>query len=77
VVPVFASFSAYEMLRESGVIKLQSQRTLRDYTYFTNATLWFSDDVDRQLMDAAKLDTCAGFDRVSFRGGRGGAFAPP
>jgi len=27
--------SAYEVLRESGIIKLPAQRTLRDYTYFT------------------------------------------
>ena len=55
--------SAYEMLRESGVIKLPSQRTLRDYTYYTKAAPGFSDDVDRQLMEAAKLDTCAEFEK--------------
>ena len=42
------SGSAYEMLRESGVIKLPSQRTLRDYTYYTKATTGFSDEVDRK-----------------------------
>ena len=52
------SGSAYEMLRESGVIKLPSQRTLRDYTYYTKATTGFSDEVDRQLMEAAKIHTC-------------------
>ena len=51
--------SAYEMLRESGVIKLPSQRTLRDYTYYTKAAAGFSDDVDKQLMEAAKIDACA------------------
>lgn len=50
--------SAYEMLRESGVIKLPSQRTLRDYTYYTKTTCGFSDDVDKQLMKAANIDTC-------------------
>ena len=50
--------SAYEMLRESGVIKLPSQRTLRDYTYYTKTTCGFSDDVDQQLMEAADISTC-------------------
>lgn len=31
------SSSAYELLRNSGVLKLPSQRTLRDYTYYTDA----------------------------------------
>ena len=52
------SSSAYEMLRESRVIRLPSQRTLRDYTYYTKATTGFSDEVDRQLMEAAKIRTC-------------------
>lgn len=51
--------SAYEMLRESGVIKLPSQRTLRDYMYYTKAVCGFSEDVDRQLMEAASIQTCA------------------
>ena len=50
---------AYEMLRESGVIKLPSQRTLRDYTYYTKAAPGFCDDIDKQLMEAAKIDICA------------------
>lgn len=49
---------AYEMLRESGVVKLPSQRTMRDYTYHTQATVGFSDEVDRQLMEAAKIQSC-------------------
>lgn len=49
---------AYEMLRESGVIKLPSQRTLRDYTYYTQATVGFSDEVDRQLMEAGRIQSC-------------------
>ena len=47
-----------EFLRESGIIKLPSQRTLRDYTYFTKTTVGFSDDVDEQLKVAAKVDSC-------------------
>ena len=52
------SGSGYDMLRESGVIRLPSQRTLRDYTYFTKATVGFSEEVDQQLMDAARLQSC-------------------
>ena len=54
---------AYEMVRELGVIKLPSQRTLRDYTYTTKAKAGFSSDVDEQLMKAAKLDMCAERDK--------------
>ena len=52
------SSSAYETIRESNVIKLPSQRTLRDYTYYTKATVGFSADVDEQILRAAKLDSC-------------------
>ena len=46
------------MLRESGVITLPSQRTLRDYTYYTKAITGFSTDVDAQLMRAANPTIC-------------------
>lgn len=46
------------MLRESEVIELPSQRTLRDYTYHTKATVGFSNDVDQQLMDLANISAC-------------------
>ena len=52
------SGASYEMLRESGAIKLPSQRTLRDYTYHTKATTGFSCEVDMQLMEAAKIHMC-------------------
>ena len=52
------SSSAYEILRESGVITLPSQRTPRDYTYYTKATTGFSTDVDAQLMQATNPTTC-------------------
>ena len=42
------SGSGYDMLRESGVIRLPSHRTLRDYTSFTKATVGFSEEVDQQ-----------------------------
>jgi len=50
------SAGAYEALRESGCVALPSQRTLRDYTHFFNASSGFSDDVDRMLMGVSKID---------------------
>ena len=52
------SGSAYEMLRECGVVKLPSQRTLRDYTYTAKAAAGFSREVDMHIMEAAKLLSC-------------------
>ena len=52
------SSTAYETLRESGAIKLPSQRTLRDYTHHTKATVGFSKEVDELLRSAAKLTSC-------------------
>ena len=52
------SSSAYETLRGSGVVRLPSQRTLRDYTYHTKAAVGFSKDVDEQLLAAANLPSC-------------------
>lgn len=46
------------MLRNSGVLKLPSQRTLRDYTYYTKATTGFSVNIDEQLREAAAVETC-------------------
>ena len=57
------SSAAYEMLRCSGVFMLPSQRTLRDYTYYTRACLGFSASVDRQMMDLAKIDSCRTLDK--------------
>ena len=42
----YKSSGAYEMLRESGCIKLPSQRTLRDYTHVFKSVSGFSVDVD-------------------------------
>ena len=52
------SSTAYETLRESGAIRLPSQRTLRDYTHHTEATAGFSKQVDEQLRVAAQLTSC-------------------
>ena len=49
------SGSSYDMLRESGCIKLPSQRTLRDYTYYVSTNIGFSDEVDKQLVDMMDL----------------------
>lgn len=49
------SGKAYETLRQSGVLKLPSQRTLRDYTHYIPATTGFSAEVDKMLMDTMKV----------------------
>jgi len=40
---------------QSGCIKLPSQRTLRDYTHYTNARIRLSAEVDQHLIDIADL----------------------
>ena len=52
------SSSEYEVVRESGAIRLPSQRTLHDYTYHTKAVAGFSRGVDEQLRIATKLPQC-------------------
>ena len=52
------SGAAYEALRESGAIKLPSQRTLRDYTHYVKTSVGFSYDVDQMLRNAANVETC-------------------
>ena len=51
------SSRGYEVLRNSGVISLPSQRTLWDYTHFLEAAPGFSAQVDQLLMDVSKV-TC-------------------
>ena len=46
------------MLRDSGVLYLPSQRTLRDYTYHTKSAPGFSKSVDVEIMDAVGISTC-------------------
>ena len=46
---------AYELLRDSGCIKLPSQRTLRDYTHCIKNQVGFSSDVDQAIVDVADL----------------------
>ncbi len=52
------SSKAYELIRDSGVIKLPSQRTLRDYSNSIKAKPGYSRDVDYQLMIAANIKSC-------------------
>ena len=49
------SGKGYEMLRNSGCIRLPSQRTLRDYTHYTTTTIGFSAEVDDQLRSAIDM----------------------
>ena len=49
------SGKAYETLKDSGIIKLPSQRTLRDYTHYSTTTIGFSHEVDQHLVDVADL----------------------
>ena len=51
------SSSAYEQLRKSGVIRLPSGRTLRDYRQFSPAASGFSNINDKQLRDLARQKT--------------------
>lgn len=47
------SSSAYELLRKSGVVRLPSGRTLRDYRQFSPAVSGFCNINDKQLRDIA------------------------
>ena len=48
------SSRAYEVLRNSGVVTLLYQRTLRDYTHFVESVPGFSADLDETLMEVSK-----------------------
>ena len=69
------SSSAYSALRTSGVLTLPSQRTLRDYTHFIKPEVGFSDEVDIQLLNEARLESgrngeryvCLIFDEVKLK----------
>ena len=57
------SGSAYETLRTSGILKLPSQRSLRDYTHYVPASAGFSNAVDIQLMEAANIASCPEYEK--------------
>ena len=50
------SSGAYKELR--GVLKLPSQRTLRDYMHYVKAATDFSTEVNQMLVHAAKTGSC-------------------
>ena len=60
------SSSGYEALRQSGCIRLPSQRTIRDYTHFASAAPGFSVDIDKQIIEAAKISTCQEWEKCHF-----------
>ena len=51
------SSTTYEVLYNSGLLRLPSQRTLRDYTHVIKPSSGFSNDVDEMIVKEAKLDT--------------------
>ena len=58
------SGQTYEALRDSGVISLPSQRTLRDYTHCVQARSGFSAEVDEHLSAAMKLASCEDHEKL-------------
>ena len=57
------SSSSYHALRSSGVLVLPSEHTLHDYTHRVEAASDFSQDVDRQLMEEAKIKSIPDFQK--------------
>ena len=55
---IYRSSGAYEALRDSGCLKLPSQRTLRDYTHYVEAKCGFSVEIDCMLKSASKVEVC-------------------
>ena len=53
----YKSSGAYETLRSSGVIKLPSGRTLRDYRHFAPVSVRLSSATDKQLLDLANKNS--------------------
>jgi len=49
------SRASYEMLQNSGCIKLPSQQTLHDYTYYVQTAIGFSVEVDQEIACCADL----------------------
>ena len=49
------SGKSYDLVRNSGCVKLPSQSTLRDYTHHIPTTIGFSAKVDQHLVDVAFL----------------------
>ena len=58
------SGKAYDALRNSAVISLPSQRTLRDYTHCVQACSGFSAEIDEHLLDAMKITSCENHEKL-------------
>ena len=58
------SSKSYEVLRQSGVINLPSQRTLRDFTNCVKARPGFSHDVDAQLLSSVNTNSCPSWHKL-------------
>lgn len=58
------SSKVYETLRDSGVLCLPSQRTVRDYSHCIKAEPGFSVEVDRQIYQAASMASCPPWHKV-------------
>ena len=52
------SSGGYETLRNSTCVHLPSQRTLRDYTHYVQASTGFSNEVDQMLTKVARVAAC-------------------
>ena len=52
------SSASYEMVRNSGILQLPSQRTLRDYTYHTESAPGYSLGVDLMIMEKGSITGC-------------------
>ena len=52
----YLSGKSYELLRNSGCIKLPSQSTLRDYTHNIRTTIGFFAEVDKDLLKVLFLN---------------------
>lgn len=48
------SGKGYALLRESGYLKLPSERTLRDYTFYNKTQIGFSTATDQKLLQLTK-----------------------
>ena len=59
------SSGAYETLCSSGILKLPSQHTLRDYTYFVKGAPGLSKEVEMLLMEAARVDCCEEYEKCT------------
>ena len=56
--------ASHEVLRQSGVIHLPSQQTLKDYTNCVKASPGFSHDVDAQLLSSINAESCPSWHKL-------------